>query len=74
MALKAILASLDGLDEATKALYTKGEDGKYHLDVEGMVGKSKLDEFREKNVQMAKELQTLKDKLAQHVRHVINAV
>lgn len=65
MALKAILASLDGLDEATKALYTKGEDGKYHLDVEGMVGKSKLDEFREKNVQMAKELQTLKDKLAQ---------
>ena len=26
---------------------------------------SKLDEFREKNVQMAKELQTLKDKLAQ---------
>lgn len=35
MALKAILESLDGLSDAVKSEYKKGEDGKYHLDVEG---------------------------------------
>lgn len=35
MALKAILESLDGLPDAVKSEYKKGEDGKYHLDVEG---------------------------------------
>jgi len=35
MALKAILESLDGLTDAIKSEYKKGEDGKYHLDVEG---------------------------------------
>lgn len=35
MALKAILESLDGLPDAIKSEYKKGEDGKYHLDVEG---------------------------------------
>lgn len=35
MALKAILESLDGLQDPIKSEYKKGEDGKYHLDVEG---------------------------------------
>lgn len=33
MALKAVLASLDGLSEALQGEYKKGEDGKYYLDV-----------------------------------------
>lgn len=37
MALKAILASLDGIDDATKALYVE-KDGKFVLDVETVDG------------------------------------
>lgn len=37
MALKAILESLDGIDDATKALYVE-KDGKFLLDVEGVDG------------------------------------
>lgn len=37
MALKAILASLDGIDDATKALYVE-KDGKFVLDVETVEG------------------------------------
>lgn len=36
MALKAILESLDGLPDAVKPEYKKGDDGKFHLDVEGI--------------------------------------
>lgn len=36
MALKAILESLDGLPDAVKSEYKKGDDGKFHLDVEGI--------------------------------------
>lgn len=32
--LKRILDTLEGLDEATAKLYKKGEDGKFHLEVE----------------------------------------
>ncbi|WP_435658091.1 hypothetical protein [Brucella pituitosa] len=37
MALKAILASLDGIEDTTKALYVE-KDGKFVLDVEGVDG------------------------------------
>lgn len=36
MALKAILESLDGLSDEIKSEYKKGDDGKFHLDVEGL--------------------------------------
>ena len=36
MALKYELDSIDDLDEATQALYEKGEDGKFRLSVEGI--------------------------------------
>lgn len=59
MALKATLASLDGLDDATKAMY-KQADGKWVLDVEGgVVGKEKLEEFRSTNTQLLKKVETL---------------
>lgn len=36
MALKAVLASMDGVDEALAAHYAKGEDGRYYAAVEGI--------------------------------------
>jgi len=61
--LKAMLASLDGLDEATKGLYKKTENG-FILDVEGMVDKAKLDEFRTNNTELKKQLDSMKEELA----------
>lgn len=61
MALKSVLDNLDGVDESIAKLYTKGADGKYHLEVEGFVPKSKLDEFRETNVKLMKDMEKFKD-------------
>jgi hypothetical protein len=35
LALKAIVDTLDGVDEALQGLYAKGEDGKFRLELEG---------------------------------------
>lgn len=59
MALKAILDSLDGLSDDLKKLYTQ-KDGKYHLDVDGMVDKTRLDEFRNNNIELKKQLDDVK--------------
>ena len=59
--LKFVLSSLEGLDEATAKLYKKEDDGKYYLQVEGAVAKSRLDEFRDKNVELSRKLETFKD-------------
>lgn len=61
-ALKAVLKSLEGLADPIKELYRKdGED--YRLDVEGMVPKAALDEFRENNVTLKKANEDLAAKL-----------
>lgn len=62
--LKAKLENLDGLDEALKPLYTE-RDGAYHLAVEGLVDKSKLDEFRTTNTKLKSDLEQLTDKYGQ---------
>lgn len=65
MALKAILASLDGLAENEKALY-KAADGKFILDVEGgVVGKDKLEEFRNTNTQLLEKVKLLETSMKQ---------
>ena len=43
------------LDEAHKTLYTKGDNG-YQLQVEGVVAKSKVDEFRNSNITLQEQL------------------
>lgn len=60
MSLKFIVDSVDGLSADVAALYSKNEDGKYYLEVEGAVSKTKLDEFRENNVRVLKELDKFK--------------
>lgn len=63
-ALKAVLKSLDGLADPIKELYKKdGEE--FRLDVEGMVPKASLDEFRDNNRDLNRELTETKDKLKQ---------
>lgn len=61
MALKGVLDSLDGVDQTIAQFYSKGDDGKYRLSVEGMVDKSKLDEFRDTNVRLMKDIDKFKD-------------
>lgn len=62
-ALKLKVATLDELgDDATKALYKESEDKSgFVLDVEGAVPKGQLDEFRNTNTTLRKQLEALKD-------------
>lgn len=52
----------DEVPEAAKALYAE-RDGKWQLTVEGVVSKTRLDEFRTSNIQLRKEVDTLKAKM-----------
>lgn len=63
MALKLVLDSLDGVHESVKDAYTE-RDGKFHLTVDGLVPKARLDEFRDTNVARARENDELKKTLA----------
>lgn len=66
--LKKVLESLDGLDENVAKLYKQGDDGKYHLEVEGdedpVALKSALQKEREARKaaeKKAKELEGLQE-------------
>lgn len=54
--LKAVLSDLDNVEENIKTLYKQQENGTYLLQVEGMSPKSKIDEFRNSNIKLNKEL------------------
>lgn len=65
MALKAMVTSLEDLEEPLRALYTKVSDTEYVLEVDDGDYKSKLSEFRDTNVALAtkmKDLEGLKEK------------
>ena len=57
MVLKFVLDSLEDLEDNVKALYSKHTDGKFYLDVEGAVSKSKVDEFRDNNVSLKQQIE-----------------
>lgn len=61
MGLKFVVDSVDGLDASIAALYSKNTDGKYYLEVDGAVAKDKLDEFRNNNVKLLKDLEKFKN-------------
>lgn len=61
MALKFMLKDLEGLDENIAALYVKHDDGNFYLDVTGAVSKSKLDEFRNNNIELKSQMEQFKD-------------
>lgn len=59
MALKFKLDSLEGLDEGLKSLYTKGDDGKFTLQLEDDPAKDTMRKIREERDTLAR---TLKDR------------
>lgn len=61
--LKRVYDSLDAVPEALREHYKEGDDGKYHLQVEGMVAKERVDEFRENNVALRQQTETLQGQL-----------
>ena len=61
---KFIVDSLDQVNEAHRSFYVKNEEtGKYQLQVEGAVPRAKLDEFRNNNITLTNEKQSLQEKL-----------
>lgn len=56
--LKFIMKSLDGLDPAIAALYTKQGDQYVLTGIENTVHKAKLDEFRNNNIELSEKLKT----------------
>lgn len=62
MTLKYSVDSLEGLDEGIQALYTKGDDGKFTLNIDGAVPKAKLDEFRDGNLKLKEQLEEMQGK------------
>lgn len=61
MTIKARVKTLDEVPENLRSLYSE-RDGEYALQIEGMVSKEKLDEFRNSNIELKKQLETLTDK------------
>ncbi|MBM2883918.1 hypothetical protein JFK97_05900 [Chromobacterium phragmitis] len=56
MSLKARIKTLSEVPEALQSFYTE-QNGEFVLSVEGMVGKDKLDEFRDNNVNLKRQLE-----------------
>lgn len=54
--LRAITESLDEVPEGLRPYYSEGEDGNYRVAVDGLVPKTRLDEFRNTNTRLMQEL------------------
>lgn len=61
MALEFRINKLEDVAEQFRSLYVKNTDGSYTLEVNGAVSKDRLDEFRNKNVDLMKDLEKYKD-------------
>lgn len=61
MALKPVLDSLDGIAEPLKAEYTKHDDGKFYLSLDGapagFVPRTKHDEFAQTNTKLMRQIE-----------------
>lgn len=60
MAVKYKIKSLDEVSQDLRNLYRQ-EGSEYVLDVDGVVDRSRLDEFRNNNIQLQQQLEKLKD-------------
>lgn len=64
MALKNTYNNVEDIPEAAVSLYTQVEDGesyKLNTEIEGLVDKSRLDEFRDNNIQLRKDIESQHD-------------
>lgn len=64
MALKATIDSLDGLNEIVQKEYKKGDDGKFHLDVEGIEAHPSVGALKRAKDREAEEAKTTRVQLA----------
>jgi len=68
MPLKLVTDSLDGIDDASKSLYIKKDDGKFHLDVDGLPDTSTLEKtlrtVRGERETFERELKEIRQKFA----------
>lgn len=61
--LKLIVDKLEDVEEPFRTLYKKAADGKFHLQAEADTShKKKVDEFRQNNIDLMKELNEIKKK------------
>lgn len=51
---------LEDIPENIRSFYQQGQDGAYYLQVEGAVDKARLDEFRDNNTKLMRELEAFK--------------
>ncbi len=58
MSLKAIVDSLDAVEEAFRPLYVE-KDGKFHVTIDGLVPKTRVDEFRDNNLTLKRQMDEL---------------
>lgn len=61
--LKAVLDSLDGLDEARAELYTQGDDGRYYLDAEGVDDLPDVQGLKKKRDELLEAQRKLREQL-----------
>ena len=54
MTIKAVIDDINAVPEALRGFYVE-QEGRFTLDVEGLVPKARLDEFRENNIRLAQE-------------------
>lgn len=60
MGLKYVIDKLEDVAEASRGLYVQ-RDGKFYLDVDGVVPKERVDEFRNNNIELQKQLDKYKN-------------
>lgn len=71
MALKYRIKKLEDVPEAVRALY-KADGDEFVLDAEGVVPKERLDEFRDNNISLQRQLEKLKDIDPVKYRELVN--
>lgn len=61
MPLKNKVDDVATIPEALRSFYEEGADKKFYLQVDGLVPSTKLDEFRDNNIKLLKDLEKFKD-------------
>ena len=55
--LKNTYNNVEDIPEGMESIYSKQEDGSYTVSVEGQVDKGRVDEFRENNINLRKQIE-----------------
>jgi len=64
--IKNTYNNAEDIPEGLESIYAKTDNGDYAVKVDGMVDKSRLDEFRDNNVNLRKEIEGFENQSSQH--------